>query len=90
MSWQGMTNNIDRKRNPPRGILTQKQKEKLQKGNIDRQTISNIRLQTTEAIMIDLPLIIKKIGVERLYSEPFKWKKILEEFRTILEKYAVQ
>ena len=80
----------ERKRNPPSGILTQKQKEKLRKGNINHQTISNIRYQTTVAIMSDLPLIFKTVGLERLYSEPFKWKKILEEIRVILEKYSVQ
>ena len=85
-----MTKNIERKRNPPRGILTQNQREKLRNGNIDRQMISNIRYQTTRAIMSDLPLIFKTIGLEKLYRDPYKCKKNLEEIKGVLEKYSVQ
>ena len=80
----------ERKRNPPRGILTQPQKDKLQKGNINRQTISNIRSQTMQALAIDLPLIFNKIGVVRLSNAiPPKWKKTLIEIEGLLTEKSL-
>ena len=55
-----------RKRNPPRGILTPTEKERLRKGNISRQLVSNIRRKTWQAIIVDLPLIFEKISMNRL------------------------
>jgi len=65
-----MTNTIEknkrRRRNPPRGILTPTEKERLRKGNISRQLVSNIRRKTWQAIIVDLPLIFEKISMDRL------------------------
>ena len=63
-----MTKTIEkrRKRNPPRGILTPTEKERLRKGTISRQLANNIRRKTMQAIIVDLPLIFEKIGIQKL------------------------
>ena len=65
-----MTENLKkRKRNPPRGILTPTEEERLRKGSITRQEVRNIRLKTMKAMMTDLPLILEKIGFRRLLND---------------------
>jgi len=78
-----------RKRNPPRGILTPTEEERLRKGNISRQLVRNIRRKTLKTIMTDLPLIFEKIGIERLrYDIPPKqfFKNLLQVYFDLTKK----
>jgi hypothetical protein len=85
MLWQDMTKSKSRKRNPPRGILTPTEEERLRKGSVNRQLIFNVRRKTIKSIMTDLPLIFEKIGLERLnYDLPPKYKNIIKESSDIV------
>jgi len=81
-----------RKRNPPRGILTPTEEERLRKGNINRQTVYNIRRKTLKTIMTDLPLIFEKFGIERLkYDMPSKqfFKNLLQVYFDLTKKQMI-
>ena len=85
MLWQNMTINNEktRKRKPPRGILTEIEKEKIKKGNISRQAIYNIRGKTLKAIISDLPLIFENISFYNLcydFPEPYVLDKLLKVY----------
>lgn len=52
-------NNKKRKRNLPRGILTETERKRLEKDSTTRQNAYNIKRKTLRTIMNDLPLIFK-------------------------------
>jgi len=84
-----MEKDIKRKRNFPRGILTPTEREMLKKGDINRQLLFNIRRKTSQTIIVDLPLIFEKIGLEQLmHFAPYKQylKKTLQLYFRLIEK----
>jgi hypothetical protein len=66
MWWQDMTKSIenDRKRirRAPRGILTPKEREQLEKGTLSRHMKQNIKSKTYQTLIVDLPLIFDRMG----------------------------
>jgi hypothetical protein len=65
MWCQDITKSIEkaknRIRNPPRGILTPKEKERLKNGQISRHMRQDIKYKTDKALIVDLPLIFEKV-----------------------------
>jgi hypothetical protein len=54
-------NNRKRKRNVPRGILTPRERERLEKGVVTRQLRRTVRGKTIQTLVIDFPLIFQKM-----------------------------
>lgn len=63
-----MTKSIEnakkRIRRAPRGILTPKERGQLEKGTLSRHMKENIKSKTYQSLIIDLPLIFDRMGLD--------------------------